>query len=193
MTRRDVSTKTTPKKKGFEVRPVVYTQQSAAGKGWMRSMLKTSAYLTRIWLRVFGPHWTVGCLSIIRDEHSRVCLLKHKGRVKPWGLPGGLVAWPETPEQGLHRELREELGWPSQETVQADVGLRLFRVCTSEKFPMLELVFAADRTATVEEISSWKIQASEISEVRWFTREEISSLEGILERHRELLLSLQWE
>ncbi|MEN9826915.1 MAG: hypothetical protein RI953_2660, partial [Pseudomonadota bacterium] len=35
--------------------------------------------------------------------------------------------------------------------------------------------------------------ASEISEVRWFTREEISSLEGILERHRELLLSLQWE
>lgn len=152
-------------------------------------MFRLRSQLTRIWLRVFGPRWTVGCLAVIQDEQSRVCLLKHKGRVKPWGLPGGLVAWPETPEEGLRRELHEELNWSLQSTGQTDVGLRLVRTCVSDKFTMLEIVFAAERPATAAEISSWKIQASEISDLGWFTRGEIARLEGILERHRELLLN----
>ncbi|MEN9809365.1 MAG: hypothetical protein RLZZ488_932 [Pseudomonadota bacterium] len=144
-----------------------------------------NAFFTRFWLRWFGPRWTVGCLVLLRDPQGRICLLKHRGRVRPWGLPGGLVTWPEVPEAGLRRELAEELRWQCQE---ADLPLMLVDSCVSAKFPMLELIYEAGVRVTSDTSELWVLQSSEILEVGWFDDQQIGQLEGLLDRHRSLLL-----
>lgn len=150
---------------------------------------KIFAILTRFWLRWFGPRWTVGCLALLRDTQGRICLLKHRGRIRPWGLPGGLVAWPEAPEQGLRRELVEELSWESALSASSTLPLTLKGSCTSEKIPMLEMIYEAQMRISSDVSASWVIQTSEIMAVGWFTRDEIEKMDGLLERHRLFLLN----
>jgi ADP-ribose pyrophosphatase YjhB (NUDIX family) len=162
---------------------MTYTEKRPKGKGARGWVTRFWMLFVRIWLRFFGPRWSVGVLAVVQDTKGRVCLLKHKGRVKPWGLPGGLVAWPESPGQALVRELREELGWE-------DASRRSFVLrhsLQSEKFPLLELVFELQGVANTLEVAHWKMQESESEEISWFDFEQLMELEGILERHRRLL------
>lgn len=154
------------------------------GKG-MLFLRKINAIFMRLWLRWFGPRWTVGCLALLRDPQGRICLLKHRGRVCPWGLPGGLLSWPEAPELGLRRELSEELRW---HTLEMNLPLTLVDTCVSAKFPMLELVYEAGVQVTSDVTERWFLQTDEILEVGWFDAQQVSLLEGLLERHRSLLL-----
>lgn len=168
---------------------MTYTQQTHTGKRVKNLLRQIRARCVRLWLRFAGPRWTVGCLALMRDERGRVCLFRHRGRVKPWGLPGGLIAWPESPEQGLRRELREELDWDLTLTGGDTLDLSLQSTCVSENFSMLELVFLAQPAVPEAVIQKWTPQASEIAEICWFSIEEIKNLEGILERHRAMLLA----
>jgi ADP-ribose pyrophosphatase YjhB (NUDIX family) len=169
---------------------MIYTQQRNVSKRAWLALLKLRAYVTRLWLRLLGPRWTVGCLVIFLDEQSRVCLLKHRGRVKPWGLPGGLLAWPESPQQGLVRELKEELSWSLPADAATLKSFSLEKTCISAQFPMLELIFRFSRPIATAEIQDWKLQRSEILEVGWFSQNQIAELDGLLERHRALLLDV---
>ena len=57
------------------------------------------------------PHFTVAMAAVIRDGDGRILLLDHVFRVgSGWGLPGGFLAKHERLEDGLRRELREEMG-----------------------------------------------------------------------------------
>lgn len=57
---------------------------------------------------VFQP---IGVLAVILDDTGRVLLLDHVTRAtNPLGLPGGWLNRGERPEDGIRRELREELG-----------------------------------------------------------------------------------
>ena len=123
-------------------------------------------------------------MCVIRDSDGKVCLLKHKGRVKPWSLPGGLLRWPESPENGLNREIHEELGW----RLAALPTLRASLV--SENFPMIELIFEAKSSVSDADKSRWVLQKSEIEGVIWVSMEELSRLDGILERHRTAVMSI---
>lgn len=156
----------------------------------MRLLHKIRAFLIRNWLRWIAPRWTVGSLVLLRHVDGRVCLLKHKGRVKPWGLPGGLVTWPETPERGLRRELAEELGWMTELTGPRALTLKLVSSCISEKFPMLELIYLAEEKVSEEVSRTWLLQPSEISELGWFSLRDLETMDGLLERHRSVLLSV---
>lgn len=166
-------------------RPVILLK-ACVRSGLLRNIF---AILMRFWLRWFGPRWTVGCLALMRDTQGRVCLLKHRGRIRPWGLPGGLVAWPETPEQGLRRELAEELSWHSALSSTSTLSLTLKGCCTSEKIPMLELIYEAQMRISADVSAGWVMQTSEITGMGWFTRDEIEKLDGLLERHRRFLLN----
>jgi ADP-ribose pyrophosphatase YjhB (NUDIX family) len=105
-------------------------------------------------------------------------------------LPGGLTEWPESPESALRRELREELSWETAHPQAEPVHFQITDSCVSENFSMLELVFSASRKVTQHEIAAWIPQVSEIMEISWFSAEEIGALDGILERHRVMLLRL---
>jgi ADP-ribose pyrophosphatase YjhB (NUDIX family) len=80
-----------------------------------------------------------------------------------WDLAGGFLEADETPERGLRREIREELG--------ARVRRARFRGFVPDRygpggFPVLGLVYevrVAGRIAA----------ASDVSEVRWFARDAI--------------------
>lgn len=167
-----------------------YTQHSNMSKRAVLAMCALRAVFVRSWLRFFGPRWTVGCMALLRDEQGRICLLKHRGRLKPWGLPGGLIVWPEAPEQGLRRELAEELRWSLPEAGVNRVGFALRSSCVGERFSILELVYEASRAVTAAECHSWIAQKSEILEIGWFSADQIECLDGLLERHRSLLLSV---
>lgn len=49
--------------------------------------------------------------ALIFDDRGRILLLEHVFRPDSgWGIPGGFLARGEQPEEGLRRELREEVG-----------------------------------------------------------------------------------
>ncbi len=167
---------------------MTYTQQSPTGKRMLLLLRKLRARFVRLWLRLFGPRWTVGCLVLVRDELGRICLLKHRGRVRPWGLPGGIIGWPEAPRDGLVRELHEELNWSVDKTSSGPVTLNIVDTCVSENFALLELVYSAHRPVSPLEVAAWVPQASEITEIGWYTEADILAEEGLLERPRTLIL-----
>jgi 8-oxo-dGTP pyrophosphatase MutT (NUDIX family) len=150
----------------------------------MIQILRFRQRLTRLWLRTFGPRWTVGCLVVLRDAQDRVCFLKHKGRLKPWGLPGGLMEWPEAPLAALRREMLEELGWCSSG------ALVHRRTAVSEHFPLLELIFEAKARVSERDCASWVFQGSEIDGYSWLTAEDIQNHDGILARHKSAVLDV---
>jgi len=103
---------------------------------------------------------------------AAVALIERRGRVlltrrgRPphagtWDLPGGFLEADETPERGLRRELREELGIGAR-------GLRLLGFATDrygpKGFPLLTLVFRV-RPAP------GPIRAGDdVTEARWFPK-----------------------
>ena len=62
-------------------------------------------------MRLTHARFTVTAAGIVLDERGRVLLLKHRFRSgSGWGIPGGFVEAGEQPEEGLRRELLEEIG-----------------------------------------------------------------------------------
>lgn len=59
-----------------------------------------------------SPHqlggYRVSVKAIITDDNGKLLLVHEKDG--SWGLPGGRLEYGETPMEGLHRELNEELG-----------------------------------------------------------------------------------
>jgi 8-oxo-dGTP diphosphatase len=54
--------------------------------------------------------------AVVLDDQGRVLLLEHVFRTGcGWGIPGGFLAADEQPDEGLRRELREEVGLEVQD------------------------------------------------------------------------------
>ena len=55
--------------------------------------------------------WVKRASRMIFDDQGRILLLEHVFRPDSgWGIPGGFLGRNEQPEEGLRRELREEIG-----------------------------------------------------------------------------------
>src|SRR5258708_2690416 len=62
-------------------------------------------------VRTGQRRFTVTAGALIFDDRGRILLLEHVFRPDSgWGIPGGFLARGEQPEEGLRRELREEVG-----------------------------------------------------------------------------------
>ena len=121
------------------------------------SVWRHAPRVLRLWsVRLTNTRFTVTAAGIIFDASGRVLLLKHRFRAgSGWGIPGGFIKANEQPEQGLRRELREEIGLELQ-------ALELCRVRTFTSARQIEIVFNGQAEGLVSP------RSEEIEEAGWF-------------------------
>lgn len=71
---------------------------------WLATVATRIVWRTR-------PRYTVGVMGAVLNDEGKLLLAEHVFHPRmPWGLPGGWLGRDEAPEDGLRRELREEIG-----------------------------------------------------------------------------------
>ena len=114
-------------------------------------------FLRRWSVRLINARFTVTAAGIILDSEDRVLLLKHRFRSgSGWGIPGGFIEADEQPEDGLRRELQEEIGFELQ-------ALKLYKARTFEGTRQIEIIFSGRAQGAVTP------QSQEIKKAEWFT------------------------
>jgi ADP-ribose pyrophosphatase YjhB (NUDIX family) len=116
-----------------------------------------------------APSFTVGAICVVDRGDGAILLIRHSYR-RRWGLPGGLLARGEAPEDAARRECVEEVGLEVEiitpPSVVVDAGQR-----------RVDVVFAA-RPASRADISSLRSRSPEVEEVRWFQRSALPELQN---------------
>ncbi len=112
-------------------------------------------------MRHTQDRFTVTAGAIITDGTGRVLLLHHRFRPgSGWGIPGGFIKRGEQPDEGLRRELREEVG--------LELGnLKLFKTRAFGKTRQLEIVFCCRAQGETDQLSF------EIKRAAWFYPQEL--------------------
>ncbi|HXM57162.1 MAG TPA: NUDIX domain-containing protein [Candidatus Dormibacteraeota bacterium] len=124
-----------------------------------------------LWLT--QPKFMVSVCGVVRDEHGRVLLLRHRFWPEgSWGLPGGYAHGAERLEDALARELREETGWRIDEQ-------RLLRVNSGYRL-RVEVVFTARLAGGDLRLDSREVLAAQL-----FAPDALPP--GLLRSHRELI------
>jgi ADP-ribose pyrophosphatase YjhB (NUDIX family) len=106
---------------------------------------------------------------------AAIALIVRRGRVlltlrarppfaQTWDLPGGFLEEGETPEAGLRRELREELGMRVRRARLAGYALDRYG---PKGFPILAMIYR------VVPVSTRVSPADDVAEARWFARDEL--------------------
>jgi ADP-ribose pyrophosphatase YjhB (NUDIX family) len=108
------------------------------------------------------------------DEAGRMLLVRHAGQDDGWGTLGGAVEPGESPAEAAVREAREEIG----------AAVRLVGLLDVLGGPDYEVTYPnGDRTAYVTAVYEARIISGspapgdgELSELAWFTPEELPAL-----------------
>lgn len=106
--------------------------------------------------------------ALITDSQNRILLAKRK--INPfksfWDLPGGFLEFGEEPQKGLKREIREELGITIKILSFFDIAIDNYHD-DGFKFATLNIYYLV-------KIANGKPKPdSDISEIKWFGKEEI--------------------
>lgn len=130
--------------------------------------------LRRLTMRMTQARFTVTAAGLVVDQQGRVLLLKHRFRPgSGWGIPGGFLEAGEQPEEGLRRELREEVGLELE-------GTELFTTHAFTKPRQIEIVFRCRARGAVLP------QSVEIGKAAWFSPDALP--EGLPENQRQLII-----
>lgn len=113
--------------------------------------------LRRLTMRATHARFTVTAAAIVVDKQGKILLLKHRFRPGTgWGIPGGFIEAGEQADQGVRRELREEVG------LELAV-VELLTTRTFKKPRQIEIVF---RCRPMGDASP---QSVEIRKASWFS------------------------
>ncbi len=112
-------------------------------------------------VRMGQSRFTVTTGAMLFDEAGRILLLEHVFRPDSgWGIPGGFLSRSEQPQDGLRRELREEV------SIEIDEVEFLF-ARTLPRPRQVEIYFRA------RVIGDPKPSSFEIKQAQWFTLDEL--------------------
>lgn len=129
--------------------------------------------LRRMTMRLTHARFTVTAAAIVVDEQRRVLILRHRFRPGTgWGLPGGFIEAGEQPDEGVRRELREEVGLEL-------AGVEVVATRAFKKPKQIEIVFRCRPKGNALP------QSIEIRRASWFSLESLP--EGLPEDQRQLI------
>ena len=118
------------------------------------------------------PRFRIGVFAVIEREGRY--LLAHRSDIDWWNLPGGGLEYDETVEEGLAREIREEIG--------AEIGVaRLVGVYSKPRKREVVLTFLCHLTAHSPEPHD----SEEVRAVAWFLPDDVPT--NLLPKHRQRL------
>ena len=117
--------------------------------------------IRRRMVRMGQSRFTVTTGAMLFDDDGRILLLEHVFRPDSgWGIPGGFLSRSEQPQDGLRRELREEV------SIEIDEVEFLF-ARTLPRPRQVEIYFRA------RVIGEPKPSSFEIKKAQWFTLNEL--------------------
>lgn len=119
-------------------------------------------------MRAGTPGYRVGVLGVLRRPDG-VVLLVDQPYVSGWSLPGGDLTWGETVQQGLQRELREELGLDLP--VPAPV---LAQQRAADRW----VTFVALVEVTHEQADQARISSPELRAIGWYDLAELPEMDA---------------
>ncbi|MGZ3583612.1 MAG: NUDIX hydrolase [Ktedonobacterales bacterium] len=122
--------------------------------------------------KVEKPRFRIGVFAII--ERHGYYLLAHRSDIDWWNLPGGGLEYDETLEEGLTREVREEIG----SAIEIE---RLVGVYSKPRKREVVLTFLCHLTPDSAEPGT----SDEVSNVAWFLPSEFPT--NLLPKHRQRL------
>lgn len=103
---------------------------------------------------------------LIKNENKYLLEQTTKRNNFKWAIPGGHILTNENGEQGLKRELKEELRIENIKIKHID----------TIKFPYNNYIFNIYSTEDKINISNLKLQTEEVIQVKWYSKEEILNL-----------------
>ncbi len=115
-----------------------------------------------------SPSFTVGALCVVQRSDGRILLVSQSYR-GGWGLPGGLMARGEVPEDAVLREVREEVG------LEVRVGAPT--VVVDPEARRVDVVFGAD-PAPGQDLDRLRSTSPEIVDLGWFDRADLPRLQA---------------
>jgi ADP-ribose pyrophosphatase YjhB (NUDIX family) len=121
----------------------------------------TPGTIRRRMVRMGQSRFTVTTGAMLFDDDGRILLLEHVFRPDSgWGIPGGFLSRSEQPQDGLRRELRDEV------SIEIDEVEFLF-ARTLPRPRQVEIYFRA------RVIGDPKPSSFEIKQAQWFTLNEL--------------------
>lgn len=103
---------------------------------------------------------------LIKNENKYLLEQTTERNNYKWAIPGGHVLSGETSEIALKRELEEELGI---------IDIQYKRIDTV-KFPYNSYIFNVFYSNAIIDINSLNLQSDEVTQVKWYTKDEILEL-----------------
>ena len=142
------------------------------GHGVLRLLLRVWRHLPRparrLIVRTAAPSFTVGAACVVERGDGAILLVRLVYR-DGWGLPGGLIKRNEDVADCARREVLEEVG----------LGVELAgppAVVVDSRPQRVDVVFRA-RPAPGSDPAAAQPRSVEIREVRWFTPDELPTLQ----------------
>lgn len=111
-----------------------------------------------VWLG--NPRFAVTVGAVIVDRRGRVLLLNHVFRQgSGWGIPSGFLGRGEQPEEGLRRELREEVGLELE-------SIEMVFARAHQQQRLVELIYRCRAPASSAAVQ--QAQSIEVKSAAWF-------------------------